>query len=405
MFLFKVALAPGRLMSKFGFVIILGIFGSLVAEWISVPTPPSFFFESANGSLSESHNLGEKHNLSEGLSSEPSYYKVRRVSDDLTKEVHSATLVEVEDGALSAYWYGGTREGSKNTVIIHSTLERGFNWKPSRAAASREEAQQALSRYVKKLGNAVVAYDANGRLWMFYVSVSVGGWAGSAINVKYSDDMGLSWSATKRLLTSPFLNISTLVKGRPYFYDDGTIGLPVYHEFIGKFPELLHLDGNGDVIGKKRLWWGRASLQPELVATGKQTAVVFLRSADEELNRILRMETANGGSDWSTPEALSLVNPNAGIAALRRSKGGILMVFNNTPEQRNVLSLAHSRDEGKTWKVIHDFEHYNGPKPLERFSYPSIIKSSDGHYHMLYTWNRTQIKHVEFNDTWLEELL
>ena len=41
---------------------------------------------------------------------------------------------------------------------------------------------QGVNRYIRKLGNPVVTRDAAGRIWLFYVSVSVGGWSGSAIN-------------------------------------------------------------------------------------------------------------------------------------------------------------------------------------------------------------------------------
>ena len=39
------------------------------------------------------------------------------------------------------------------------------------------------------------------------------------------------------------------------------------------------------------------------------------------------------------------------------------------------------------------------------FSYPYLIRYGDGHYQLLYTWNRTHIKHVRFNRAWLETVL
>ena len=37
-----------------------------------------------------------------------------------------------------------------------------------------------------------------------------------------------------------------------------------------------------------------------------------------------------------------------------------------------------------------------------QFSYPWLLRSSDGDFHVLYTWNRTRIKHVHFNQRWLD---
>ena len=52
--------------------------------------------------------------------------------------------------------------------------------------------------------------------------------------------------------------------------------------------------------------------------------------------------------------------------------------------------------------MLHDFE-YDQSK-AERFSYPYMIQTTNGHYHLVYTWNRFQIKHVVFNNSWLEQL-
>ena len=39
------------------------------------------------------------------------------------------------------------------------------------------------------------------------------------------------------------------------------------------------------------------------------------------------------------------------------------------------------------------------------FSYPYIIRSAQGDAHLVYTWNRSAIKHVEFSRAWLEQRL
>src|SRR5262249_39394169 len=143
--------------------------------------------------------------------------------------VHSATAIELSDGTLRAFWYGGTREGASD-VAIYTSAYSGGAWTPESVIVRREQAQRQLQRYLRKLGNPVAGRDPRGRVWLFYVSVSVGGWAGSSINAIVSDDEGKTWSAPRRLITSPFFNISTLVKGPLVQLADGTIALPVYHE-------------------------------------------------------------------------------------------------------------------------------------------------------------------------------
>jgi len=97
-------------------------------------------------------------------------------------------------------------------------------WSPERMVASRASTQRALFRYVKKLGNPVAARAADGSLALFYVTVSLGGWGGSSITTITSHDEGETWSPARRIITSPFFNLSTLVKGRAFAYADGTLG-------------------------------------------------------------------------------------------------------------------------------------------------------------------------------------
>ncbi len=154
--------------------------------------------------------------------------------------VHAAALTQLSEDTLLSVWFAGSREGAADVQIRGAHFDVSEEtWQDEFVLATRESTQQGLSRYVRKLGNPVVALAPDQRLWLFYVSVSIGGWGGSAINAMHSEDMGETWSEPRRLVTSPFFNISTLVRGAPVFHDDGSIGLPVYHEFIGKFAEYL----------------------------------------------------------------------------------------------------------------------------------------------------------------------
>jgi predicted neuraminidase len=37
------------------------------------------------------------------------------------------------------------------------------------------------------------------------------------------------------------------------------------------------------------------------------------------------------------------------------------------------------------------------------FSYPFLIRARDGEFHLVYTWNRSFIRTVRFNEAWLAE--
>ena len=338
---------------------------------------------------------------------EPSY-RWQLLPNTTTLSVHSATAAEIPGGKLRAFWYGGSREGASDVAIYTSVYSPATqSWSPERALYTRTSAQRELHRYLRKLGNPVAGRDRSGRLWLFFVSVSVGGWAGSAINGAFSQDEGETWSPLRRLVSSPFFNISTLVKGTPFLFADGSMGLPAYHEFVGKFGELLRLDSEGGVMGKTRLSWGQSSLQPVIVAGSPSEAVAFMRYAGDPPKRILMVRTADGGAHWGSPERTVLPNPNAAVGSVLLRDGVLLLAFNDARENRENLSLAVSRDFGRTWRVVHSFEGEPGtPRaPVAEYSYPWIMQDRAGNVHLLYTWGRTRIKHVEFNRAWLERLL
>jgi predicted neuraminidase len=333
-------------------------------------------------------------------------YRPQFLPNSAERSVHSATAAEISGGRLRAFWYGGSREGAGDVAIytsVYSPVEG--TWSPEHAVVTRESAQRHLQRYLRKLGNPVVGRDRDGRLWLFFVSVTIGGWGGSAINLMASEDEGETWSVPRRLIASPFLNISTLVRGAPLQFSDGTIGLPVYHEMIGKFGELLRLDAGGHVIRKTRLSWGRTSLQPVIVPQSETEAVGFMRYAGEPPKRVLMIRTADGGATWTPPARTGLPNPNAAVGSVLLANGPLLLALNNAEENRESLSLASSTDFGKTWSIAHEFEgDSSSPQPLMReFSYPWIMQDGAGDVHLLYTWGRSRIKHVHFKPAWLAD--
>ncbi|NMG34738.1 hypothetical protein GRF61_09815 [Azoarcus sp. TTM-91] len=364
--------------------------------------------------------------------------------------VHAASVTELADGRLYATWFGGEREGGEEVKIYGARFDPASGaWGEQHIVASPESTSADLGYFVRKVGNPVTFTTPGGELWLVYVSVSMGGWATSHLNLMRSTDKGASWLPAQRLVTSPFFNLSTLVKAYPVFYANGDIGLPVYHEMGGKFAELLLLSPSGEVKQKVRMDHGRRSLQPVMLVQDEQRAVALLRyGAEESLYRAWRIETKDAGRSWSGVEATDLPNPNSALAALRMEDGRMLAVANDTEDERLRLSLLVSEDEGRHWRAIHRFEDRSdsagkpldvasfrsrlagdlpalGPGPAAeavaevaernlcrdggncswQYDYPYLIQARNGDYHLVYTWNRSFVRHIRFNRAWLEERL
>lgn len=379
---------------------------------------------------------------------EPAEYKAQFASRASTALVHASTITELNDGRLLAMWFAGSREGAKDVVIHGAYFDpKTSNWSDEKTFASPEQSAADLNRYIKKVGNPVLTVAKDNKLWLFYVTVSLGGWATSHINAMYSTDNGDTWSQAKRLVATPFLNVSTLVKGTPIHYENGEIGLPVYHELAGKFGEILVLSPEGEVIRKERLDYGRHSLQPVIFLQSPTEAMAFMRNAKEvKPYRALRTQTKDKGLTWSPVEPSSIDNPNSAVAGLALSANDFISVLNDTEKSREQLTLATSSDAGRQWQAIYSFEkqlpdseskfppkqfsanlarylteqnasvpaaliakrvEHNMCNPIScqwQFDYPYIIRTKSGDFHLVYTWNKSMIKHIEFNLSWLESV-
>jgi predicted neuraminidase len=317
--------------------------------------------------------------------------------------VHAGTITHLNDGQLLAAWFGGAREGARDVNIYCSRrLTQSEKWTSPTIIASREQTTRDLNRYIKKLGNPILFSDTNGRVWLFYVTVSFGGWSGSSVTVRYSDDHGETWSTANRLVTSPFLNVSTLVKGSPVQCESGYLLLPVYHEFVRKFGEVLTIDRDGQVVNKTRLTAQNGAIQPWLVPLDKQRSKAFYRNSGGSAHATLSNDLPNVfAAECESVESTNIPNPDSAVAVIRRHNGDYLMACNPTTVGRHQLSLAVSTD-GQNWKLIHDIEH---TIPPDEFSYPYLIKGNLGDYHLIYTWKRTKMRHVVFNERWLGDQL
>jgi predicted neuraminidase len=233
------------------------------------------------------------------------------------------------------------------------------------------------------------------------VSVTLGGWSGSTLSVKTSLDGGHTWGESRRLTLNPFLNLSSLVRSKPIHARDGRIGLPVYHELALKFPQMLWLtpgaDGALQEYHVRNLAVASGLIQPTLVALDDDRVLMLLRDRARSGRRLHTAYSADNGWTWAGAEASTLTNPDSAVDALRLRDGRVLLVYNQGERERDVLRLAISADDGRTWQPGPIIEAEAG----REFSYPCLTEDQRGRIHLTYTWQRQRIKHVEFNVAWL----
>lgn len=331
--------------------------------------------------------------------------------------VHAASLILLKNGNVRAFWFAGSNEGMPDVIIQSALFDRKKNtWSEPVKIIDRLTAEKNLARYISKIGNPVPVRMSDGNIVLFFVTTSIGGWATSAINTLVSKDEGATWGKASRLITSPFLNLSTLVKSPGFFFADGRVGLPVYHEFLTTFGELLRLESFQDtirVLDKRRMSHGKGTLQPFIFIQDGKKAEAYFRT-DKNYSYIARSVTRDAGKTWASAEAIPLLNPNSAVNGLTLMNRDRILVLNDIAEDRYRLVLASSTLSTTgvylPWKIIQILEDDSAlPKEARRrFSYPYSLEDEQGNIHIVYTWSQERIPHAKLKSAikhirWVEK--
>lgn len=301
-------------------------------------------------------------------------------------QCHASTMTELPNGDVLAAWFAGAYEKATDVAILSSRLHTG-----SDAWTSPEILNDApdISE-----GNPVLFTDTDGKVWFFYLVMYGPSWNDCRIHYRTSEDGARTWSEEMTLISKK----GFAIRNRPIILNNGTFILPAANETL--YTPLFILSRNGFKSFKesgKNLRDEGGLDQPAIVQLSDASILAFFRSTQPK-STIMKSISTDGGMNWSAPEATLFPNPEAGISMTRLHNGNIVLVYNDSPKNRFPLSVAMSADDGKTWPWKKDLE----TEPFE-FSYPCVIQTSDGAIHISYTYRRTNIKHVSFNEEWIME--
>lgn len=307
-------------------------------------------------------------------------------------ESHAATIAETPKGLIAA-WFGGTKERNPD-VGIWVSRKVGDKWTiPVEVANGIMSDTERVACW-----NPVLYQAPGGALQLFYkTGTRVATWKGW---MKTSTDGGLTWSAAQAL-PEGFLGP---VKNKPVLLDNGELLCPSSTEGNGW---KVHFECTSD--GGKT-WTMRGPIndgktfnviQPSVLKHGKGKLQILCRSKE---GVVVQSWSEDNGKTWSPLTATALPNNNSGTDAVTLADGRQLIVYNHvkTPAgkskgARTPLNVAVS-DDGIHWSAALVLEG----SPVSQYSYPSVIQTSDGYVHVVYTWRRQRIRHVKIDPRALE---
>ena len=303
-------------------------------------------------------------------------------------ESHAATVAETGDGTIVAAWFGGTKERNPDVCIWFSRLIDG-KWTPAQNVANGivdETTRHAC-------WNPVLYQVPGGALQLYYkVGPNVAGWTGKVIT---SNDGGLTWS-TPRNLPEGFLGP---IKNKPVLLKNGTLVSPSSREGEGGWRVLFELSNDfGKTMTKtSEINDGRTlqGIQPVILVHQNGHLQILCRT---QQRRMGESWSTDNGKTWSPMTLSNMPNNNSGFDGVTLRDGRHLLVYNHLiphdllprgKGERTPLNIAVSND-GKKWDAAAVLED----SPIPQYSYPSVIQSSDGLLHIVYTWRRKAIKHI-----------
>lgn len=311
---------------------------------------------------------------------------------------HPASITELDNGDLYLVYYGGKGEYAVDTGVFGARLKRGaHHWTPPRALARDP---------FRSLGNAVIWQAPDKHVWLFYVVRWGDTWSTSRIQAKVSTDGAATWSDSFVVSETE----GDMVRGRPIALYDGDYLLPIYHE-TGHDPERVGADSASEFLRfdrTTRVWRpsgairsAKGNIQPSVAQLTHDHLIAYCRRGGGyeavKDGYIVRSESWDGGRTWAEGQDSPFPNPNAAVDFLKLQSGHLLLIYNNSMNERTPLTAALSPDDDRSWPYRRDLA--TGPHD---YAYPSAIQTRDGKIHVVYTSHeRTVIEHAVFDEAWL----
>lgn len=277
-------------------------------------------------------------------------------------------FVELRGGRiLFAYsrFTGGGQDGDAADIVARTSADGGKTWSPDVPLVAREGADNVMSVSFLRL--------ADRRIALFYIRKASP--EDSRPYVRFSSDEAKTWTAARPCIGEPGYYV--LNNDRVVALRSGRLVMPV----------ALHTGADGKFVSRGRVMsylsddsgrtWRRSRTVLECptssVAGLQEPGVVELK--DHRLLMFMRTmmgvqyvsDSADGGEHWSPARPSDIVSPLS-PASIKRipQTGNLLMVWNDHSQvdaalrahengghasggRRTPLTVAISRDEGKTW--------------------------------------------------------
>jgi len=300
-----------------------------------------------------------------------------------------ATMIELKDGSLLLAWMehiGGDLAGHDHSpahVVAMISEDGGRTWKDKRelAKAGPNDVNVHFPNFLRLRSGEILFY------YLIYHHLRPGTTHKASGFLCWSSDEGRTFTPPKKHDVLRDRNVTGSV---PVMLSTGRIILPCLRlegEWCGQTPEgypkdkcyasCCYSDDDGRTWKESESWITlplRGAMELHVAELRDGRLLGYMRT---QLGAVFQTESRDGGVTWSKPQTTGLKAPESMPCLTRIPKtGDLLLVWNNSPYdpefdhygKRTPLTVAISRDDGRTWENFKDLEtdpewEFTNPSP------------------------------------------
>ncbi len=358
--------------------------------------------------------------------------ETHQLIENIRAWAHTVNAVELPDGRVFVVFSAGQFEDSGDMVVAGAVMNTDGTWEPTHVVVDRFDMDGET--WIPWCPTVLLADD--GTLHVFfmgnplseYVFISQprstvrAGWqmGDDSKNKMFHARLRDFRCDTVRMLLPDEPGVNT--QGRPLHLRSGGWAVPydAFPDFHGHF---LILDEKIDGYEKRGdVFCPPGSLEPSIVQLPNGRILCYLRfcpkwnwgkaTMGQEIQGHIWATTSDDElRSFSTPIATNLRNPSGGVDIALSSSSRLLLTYNDSYALRLPLSVGISDDLGKTFRVrdvetglaepVYGWAFAN--YEYNCHAYPKLLQTRDGIWHLFYTYHYDCIKHVWFDEAWLEQ--
>ena len=298
------------------------------------------------------------------------------------------TILCTPGGRLYAGWYtGGTKEPS---LLCYNVLVRsddgGLRWSQPLLVIESLKEEKILCIDIQ------LWLDPRNRMWIFWTQRDMNHTIRTPEHLQTYAVICENPDADELTFSSPRLIAPGFLRCQPTVLSDGRILLCAYDWTCSRYCYSESSDGGDTWVrregGLKNC--SDLSYDEDMILEHTDGTLQLLARSDGGEGVLMESFSYDGGNVWTAGAPSGITAPGSRFFIQRLPSGRVLLVKNDSPDKRVMLTAYLSEDDGKSWP-------YSLLITPGESSYPDCAVSSGGAIYLVHDRGRTTFKEIRIS--------